>query len=43
MMMLTMKMSFEEAVATQFKVNPYFESQWKRIIESDYLNKSLVL
>ena len=43
MMMLTMKMSFEEAVATQLKHNPYFESQWKRIIETEYLKKKLVL
>ena len=43
MMMLNMKTTFEEAVAAQLKLNPHFESQWKRIIETNYLNKSLVL
>lgn len=43
MMMLTMRMSFEEAVSCQLKLNPYFEEQWKRIIDTKYLEKQLIV
>lgn len=41
MMMLTMRMSFEDAVKAQLMLNPYFEDQWKRILETKYLEKRL--
>lgn len=43
MMMLTMGMTFEGAVNIQLKMNPYFEAQWNRIVETKYLDKKLVL
>lgn len=43
MMMLTMRMSFEEAVSIQKKLNPYFEEQWNRIIDTKYLDKELIV
>lgn len=43
MMMLTMRMSFEEAVSTQKKLNPYFEAEWDRIVSTEYLKKRLVV
>lgn len=43
MMMLTMKMTFEEAVSTQLRFNPYFEANWNRIIDTKYLEKKLVV
>ena len=43
MMMLTMRMSFEEAVSIQKKLNPYFEGQWNRIIDTKYLDKELIV
>lgn len=43
MMMLTMNMSFEEAINVQLKLNPYFADQWKRIIDSKYLEKELIV
>lgn len=41
MMMLNMKRTFEEALDIQLKYNPYFADQWKRIVNSQYLEKSL--
>lgn len=43
MMMLTLGMSFEEAVSVQMKFNPYFEEQWNRIINTKYLDKELIV
>lgn len=43
MMMLTMKRSFEDAVKIQLKLNPYFEDQWNRIVETKYLEKELIV
>ena len=43
MMMLTMRMSFEEAVSTQKQLNPYFEAEWDRIVSTEYLKKRLVV
>lgn len=43
MMMLTMEMTFEESVNMQLKLNPYFADQWKRIIDSNYLEKELII
>ena len=43
MMMLTMNMSFEDAVKIQLKLNPYFNDQWNRIVESKYLDKELIV
>lgn len=43
MMMLTMGMSFEDAVRTQLKFNPYFKEQWNRIVETKYLEKELIV
>ena len=41
MLMLTIGMSFEQAISVQMKFNPYFKDQWDRIIESKYLDKKL--
>ena len=41
--MLTLGMSFEEAVSVQMKFNPYFEEQWNRIINTKYLDKELIV
>lgn len=41
MLMLNMRMSFDEAVKAQLLLNPYFEDNWKRIIEMKYLDKIL--
>lgn len=41
MMMLTMGMSFEQAVTWQLKMNPYFQDQWNRIMDSRYLEKQI--
>lgn len=43
MMMLTMQMSFENAVNVQLRFNPYFEANWNRIIETNYLDKKLIV
>ena len=43
MMMLSLKMSLEDAVAFQMRVNPYFEEQWNRIIDTKYLDKELTV
>ncbi len=43
MMMLTMRMTFEDAVYWQHKFNPYFEDQWNRIIDTHYLEKKLIV
>lgn len=43
MMMLTMNMSFEDAVKIQLELNPYFKDQWNRIVESKYLDKELIV
>ena len=43
MMMLSCGMSFEQAVAFQMKVDPYFEDQWNRIVSSKYLDKKLIV
>ena len=43
MMMLTLGMSFEEAVSAQMKFNPHFEGQWNRIISTKYLEKELIV
>jgi hypothetical protein len=43
MMMLTMRMSFSEAIKTQQATNPFFQNQWDRIIESKYFKKKLLL
>lgn len=43
MMMLTLNMTFEEAVNVQLKLNPYFEDQWNRIVDSKYLEKELII
>lgn len=43
MMMLTEPMSFDEAVSIQKKLNPYFEEQWNRIIDTKYLDKELIV
>lgn len=43
MMMLSLGMSFEQAVALQMKFNPYFEDQWNRIVSSKYLDKNLII
>lgn len=43
MMMLTMNMSFNEAIIVQSKFNPYFDEQWKRIVDSKYLEKELIV
>lgn len=42
-LMLSAGMSFEEAVIMQLKMNPYFVEQWKRIVDSKYLEKVLVV
>ena len=41
MMMLSLRMTFDEARDIQLKFNPYFETQWNRIIEEKYLEKKL--
>ncbi|HYE11425.1 MAG TPA: hypothetical protein VEF53_14745 [Patescibacteria group bacterium] len=41
--MLTQNMSFDKSIEVQNKFNPYFQEQWDRIIESNYLNKKLVI
>ena len=41
MMMLTMQITIDEAVRLQKKLNPFFETQWNRIIESKYLEKEI--
>ena len=43
MMLLSLGMSFEQAVALQMKFNPYFEDQWNRIVSSKYLDKNLII
>lgn len=43
MMMLSLRLSFDEAVDVQLKFNPYFESQWNRIIDEKYLEKKLII
>lgn len=43
MMMLTIKMSFEDTVKIQLECNPYFEDQWNRIIKTKYLEKKLIV
>lgn len=43
MMVLTMRMSFDEARETQKQLNPYFQDQWDRIIKSEYLDKELTI
>ena len=43
MMMLALRISFNEAVEAQKKFNPYFQDQWNRIIESRYLEKELII
>lgn len=43
MMMLTMGMTFDAAVKLQLKLNPYFEDQWKRIVETKYFDKELII
>ncbi len=43
MSMLTLRMSFDKAVEIQKKFNPYFQDQWDRIVESEYLKKKLII
>lgn len=43
MMMLTVGMTFEQAVDWQMKLNPYFPDQWKRIIDTHYLEKQIII
>ena len=43
MMMLSMRMTFEEAVSIQKQLNPFFEEQWNRIVDSNYLDKKIII
>lgn len=43
MTMLNSNTTFENAVNLQLKHNPYFADQWKRIIDSKYLEKQLII
>lgn len=43
MMMVSMGMSFEEAISVQEKVNPFFEKEWNRIVDSKYLDKKFII
>lgn len=41
MLMLNMRMSFDEAIKAQLSLNPYFEDNWNRIMDTNYLDKEL--
>jgi hypothetical protein len=43
MMMLTLNMSYDDAIKMQLKLNPYFKAQWDRIVETKYLDKELIV
>ncbi|SHH97864.1 hypothetical protein SAMN02745196_02162 [Clostridium collagenovorans DSM 3089] len=43
MMMLSRRMTFEEAISMQKQLNPSFEKQWSSIVDSKYLDKKIII